>query len=107
MPGTQVLRLPLLQRESMLKAWWPQCEGALAMLRCFERSGKEEFLRWFEKIQEFFVRELRDDECGEYFPFAKTDGVREHQYKGGRWKGFFHIPRYLLNAIEICRRLEK
>ena len=98
--------LPLLPRESMLKAWWPQCEGALAMLRCFESSRNDEFLHIFNMINDYFVKELRDDEFLEYFPYAKTDGIREHQYKGGRFKGFFHIPRYLLKAIEICRRLE-
>lgn len=101
-----VLNKPIVKNENMLKAWWPQCESSTAMLRAFELSGGEEFLDWFEKIEEFSHLHLRDPKYPEWFAYAAIGGYQVHTYKGSCWKTFFHLPRYLLNCIEICRRLE-
>lgn len=98
--------LPLSKNEAMLKAWWPQCEAATAMLRAYECSRDSEFLDWFEKIDFYSSLHLRDTEYPEWFAYAAVGGRQFHSYKGSIWKTFFHVPRYLLNAVEICRRLQ-
>ena len=87
--------------DCMLKAWWPQNEAAVASLLSWKRTGDPAFLEWFRKIDAFSWENLRDSEYGEWYPFAPLNGVLYHSYKGSRWKGFFHIPRYLLKCIRL------
>ncbi len=97
---------PLQKNECMLKAWWPQNEAATAALLAYEFSGEEFFLDFFRRIDAYSWKCLRDPDFPEWFAYAAVDGRQVHSCKGSRWKGFFHLPRYLLNCAEICRRLE-
>ena len=101
-----ILDKPLVKNECMLKAWWPQNEAATAMLRAYEASGEEKFLDFFEKIDGFSFLYLKDPLCPEWFAYAAIGGRQVHSYKASMWKGFFHLPRFLLNGIRICERLE-
>ena len=101
-----ILDKPLEQKECMLKAWWPQNEAATAMLRAFEASGDEKFLDLFEKIDGYSFLHLKDPQYPEWFAYAAVNGRQVHSYKASTWKGFFHLPRFLLNGIDICTRLE-
>ncbi len=96
---------PAAKHEFMLKAWWPQCESAAAMLRAYELSGNEEFFRNMEKIENFAWQHLKDREAPEWFAYAAIGSRQYHTYKGSRWKTFFHLPRYLLNNALSCRRM--
>lgn len=102
-----ILDKPLFKNECMLKAWWPQNEAATAMLRAFEASRQERFLDYFEKIDAFSFLYLKDPLYPEWFAYAAVNGRQIHSYKASTWKGFFHLPRFLLNCIEICERLEQ
>lgn len=101
-----VLGKPLPEDRQMQKTWWPQNEAAIAALSAYEMSENEEFLEFFRKIDAFAWKYLRDTEYPEWFSCVAIDGKRVHTYKGSRWKGLFHLPRYLLKCAEICRRLE-
>ena len=90
----------------MLKAWWPQNEAATATLKAFEVSDEIKFLDYFEKIDAFSFLYLKDPEYPEWFAYAAVNGRQVHSYKASRWKGFFHLPRFLLNSIQIFERLE-
>ena len=94
---------PLAKHESMLKAWWPQNEAAVAALQAWRMTGETDFFEWFRRIDDFAWRELRDPEYGEWFAYAPVGGKRVHSYKGSRWKGFFHLPRALLKTIRLLR----
>ena len=100
-----ILGKPVAKLEFMLKAWWPQNEAATAALRAYEMSGDPVFLTEFCKLEEFCWQHLRDLEYGEWFAYAAVDGRQVHSYKGSRFKGFFHIPRHLLNCIDACDRM--
>lgn len=102
-----ILDKPLYKNECMLKAWWPQNEAATAVLRAYEASGQEHFLDHFEKIDAFSFLHLQDPRYPEWFAYASVNGRQTHSYKASTWKGFFHLPRFLLNSIEICDRLEE
>ena len=49
---------------------------------------------------------FRDGAFGEWFAYKQVDGHQFHSYKGSRYKGFFHIPRFLLDSIAVLKRLE-
>jgi N-acylglucosamine 2-epimerase len=96
---------PQLNNDAVLKAWWPQAEAMTAALGAYELTRDEVFLDWFCKIDAYCDAKLRDAEHPEWFAYAEVDGRRWHSYKGSRFKGFFHVPRHLIDTIEICERL--
>lgn len=100
-----IMDKPVSKNEFMLKAWWPQCESATAMMRAFELSGNGTFLDKLEQIEAFALAHLKDPVFPEWFAYAATDGRQHHTYKGSRWKTFFHVPRYLLNNALSCRQI--
>ena len=95
--------LPMARHEYFLKAWWPQCEAATALLRAYAVSGERWYFDQFLAIDDFCTRNLRDPAYGEWFAYAPVGGRALHTYKGSRFKGFFHIPRHLLDCIRVCR----
>lgn len=97
---------PLMRPEAPLKAWWPQAEAMTAMLRAYEFSGDSRYLDYFLKVDAYATAHLRDAKNGEWFAYKAVDGRQFHSYKGSRYKGFFHIPRYLLDCIQVLKRLE-
>ena len=98
---------PMSRHEYFLKAWWPQNEAASAMLQAYELSGDEWYLDFFRRIDEFAWRNLRDAEYGEWFAYAPVAGRMFHDYKGSRFKGFFHLPRQLLDCIQAIDRIQR
>ena len=100
-----ILGKPVAKHECMLKAWWPQNEAATAALRAYELSKDTDFLEMFQQIEDYSWKHHRDPEYPEWFAYTAVDGRQIHSYKGSRFKGFFHIPRHLLDCMEICSRL--
>ena len=98
---------PMSRHEYFLKAWWPQTEAATAMLRAYALSRDGYFLEFFRRIDEFAWHRLKDRDKGEWFAYAPVGGRLHHPYKGSRFKGFFHLPRYLLDCIQTIRWIEK
>jgi len=98
--------LPLAKNDAPLKAWWPQAEAMTAMLRAYELSHDSWYLDYFRKTDRYVTENLRDPRGSEWFAYKTVDGRRFHSYKGSRFKGFFHIPRALLDSIAVLRRLE-
>ena len=101
------LDMPMARHEYFLKAWWPQNEAASAMLQAYELSGDGWYLEFFRKIDSFAWRNLRDAEHGEWFAYAPVGGRMFHDYKGSRFKGFFHLPRQLLDCIQAIDRMQR
>ena len=98
---------PMSRHEYFLKAWWPQNEAANAMLQAYALTGDAWYLDFFRKIDDFTWKNLRDAEGGEWFAYAPVAGRAFHDYKGSRFKGFFHLPRFLLNSIQTIDRMER
>ena len=97
---------PMMRNDAPLKAWWPQAEAMTAMLRAYELSGERRYLDYFLKTDAYATANLRDAKDGEWFAYKAVDGRQFHSYKGSRYKGFFHIPRFLLDSIAVLKRLE-
>lgn len=98
--------LPCDKTDWMLKSWWACCEAATAALRVYELTGESEFLAMFREIDAYNWREFRDPDYPEWYAYAPVEGRRAHTYKGNFRKGCFHLPRHLLDCIEVLKRLE-
>ena len=96
---------PQLSNDAVLKAWWSQAEAMTAAICAYELTHDVAFLDCFRKIDDYCSANLRDPIHPEWFAYAATDGRQWHSYKGSRFKGFFHIPRHLLDTIEACERM--
>ena len=95
---------PMSRHEYFLKAWWPQTEAANAMIMAYALSGESYFLDFYRKIDRFAHERLHDPQNGEWFAYAPVGGRAFHDYKGSRFKGFFHIPRHLLTVVQVVRQ---
>lgn len=98
---------PLLEAKSCLKIWWANNEAAIAALYAFKLTGDRKFYDWFLKIDEWSWNSFRDPKHGEWFAYTDRLGKPCHSFKGSNWKTFFHLPRYLLNSIQLLKAVNK
>lgn len=92
--------LPVDKTDWMLKTWWANSEAATAMLRGWRLTGDERFLERFMRVDAYDWANFRDPDFPEWFAYAPVEGRRVHFYKGNVRKGFFHLPRRLLECCE-------
>ena len=59
------------------------------------------WLAKFEQVATWAYAHLVDTEHGEWFGYADRDGVVTHRFKGGAYKGCFHVPRCLLMVSQL------
>ncbi len=89
---------PLHQLEWDQKLWWVHLETLVALLMGFNLTGRQKCLDWFEKVHNYTWRYFVDDDYGAWFGYLNREGKVLLNLKGGKWKGFFHVPR----ALYIC-----
>ncbi|MCL2521869.1 MAG: AGE family epimerase/isomerase [Erysipelotrichales bacterium] len=91
------LGYPTEKLESTMKLWWVHAEAIVAMLLAYKLTGRKEFSDWFEKITEYSFKHFSDkNNGGEWFGYLDRQGEPVFTLKGGKWKGFFHLPRTLM-----------
>ena len=95
------LDLPLEKLEWTMKLWWVHVESAVAALEAYKLSRMEPLRDWFEKIHSYMWEKFRRPENKEWYGYLSRQGVSTHDLAGGKWKGFFHLPRALMNMILI------
>ncbi len=86
---------PTQQLDWDQKLWWVHQEAILAMLKGYLHTGNEKCREWFEKLHNYTWSHFADKEYGEWFGYLNRQGEVLLHLKGGKWKGFFHVPRYL------------
>ena len=99
------LGMPVDKTDWMLKTWWADCEAATAMLRGWRLTGDERFLERFNLVDAYDWANFRDPDFPEWFAYAPVEGRRIHSYKGNVRKGFFHLPRRLLECCALLQQL--
>lgn len=82
--------------EGDMKLWWVHNEAMLATLLAYKLTGKTLFWEWFERVHDWTWKHFRDPECGEWYGYLRRDGEVSLSLKGSMWKGFFHLPRTLM-----------
>jgi len=100
-----VLGLPHIELQWDMKLWWVHNEALLAALHAYRASGDAVFLDWFRRLDDYTWSHFPDPEYGEWFAYLNRHGEPTHTLKGGKWKCFFHLPRYLLFGTRLLREL--
>jgi N-acylglucosamine 2-epimerase len=86
-----------------MKLWWPHCEALYAHLLAFSESRVEADWQRFLQVHEYTFSHFPDPVHGEWYGYLDRSGVTTHRFKGGPYKGCFHVPR----ALWLVKRLLK
>ncbi len=90
-----------------MKLWWPHCEALYAHLRTAIKSDDADVRaaawRRFEATDTYTFKRFPDPEHGEWYGYLDRQGTVTHRFKGGPYKGCFHVPR----ALWLCWTLLK
>ena len=85
-----------------MKLWWPHCETLVAYAMLYQHSHCEEDWKRFVKTAEYTFQHFSDAKNGgEWFGYLDQEGRVTHRFKGGPYKGCFHVPRSLFFVYEI------
>lgn len=91
-----VLGKPHVELQWNMKLWWVHNEALIAAAMAYRLTGQAEFADWFDRLHEYSWARYPDPAYGEWFGYLDRYGKPTHFLKGGKWKGFFHLPRMLL-----------
>ena len=89
---------PLQQLEWDQKLWWVHIEAIVNLLKAYHLTGDVGCWNWFEKVFEYTWSHFTDSANGEWFGYLNRRGEVLSHAKGGKWKGFFHVPRGLYQS---------
>ncbi|XP_023693352.1 N-acylglucosamine 2-epimerase [Paramormyrops kingsleyae] len=89
------------QLEWSMKLWWPHCEALVAFLMAYSQTKEPGLLDRFTQVYDYTFSHFPDAEHGEWFGYLDRRGSVELNFKGGPFKGFFHVPRCLF----LCEKL--
>ncbi len=92
--------------EWSMKLWWPCCEALYAHLFSFSLTGAEADWEAFRQVDRYAFDHLADPAHGEWFGYLNRRGEVTHRFKGGPYKGCFHVPRALWYCLRLLRRME-
>ncbi|ESO84343.1 hypothetical protein LOTGIDRAFT_236307 [Lottia gigantea] len=95
------------QLEWDMKLWWPHTEALIAFLMAYDQTQDKKYLDLFEKVFDYCYQHFVDKENGEWFGYLNRQGDVTHTFKGGPWKGCFHVPRCLMMCQLILKKLLK
>ncbi len=94
------------QLEWDMKLWWPHTEAIYAHLLNYSVTGDIEDFNSFEEVTKYSFEHFSDPQHGEWFGYLNRRGERTHRFKGGPYKGCFHVPRALLLSWKLLKQME-
>jgi N-acylglucosamine 2-epimerase len=98
---------PPQQLEWDQKLWWVHIEAIVSLLKGYYHTGDERCWQWFEKVYTYTWQNFVDHENGEWFGYLNRRGEVLLNMKGGKWKGFFHVPRGLFQCWKLLASIEE
>lgn len=96
-----ILNLPVEKLEWSMKLWWVHLESAVAALSAYQLSGNDSLKEWFDKIHFYMWDKFRFSDSPEWYGYLSRQGTPSNDLAGGKWKGFFHLPRALVKMISL------
>ncbi|XP_010768179.1 N-acylglucosamine 2-epimerase-like [Notothenia coriiceps] len=84
-----------------MKLWWPHCEALIAFLMAYSHTREPALLHRFSEVFEYTFKHFPDAQKGEWFGYLTQEGKVALDFKGGPFKGFFHVPR----CLYMCERI--
>ncbi|XP_078064936.1 N-acylglucosamine 2-epimerase-like [Mustelus asterias] len=88
-----------------MKLWWPHTEALIASLLGYQLTRDPRLLQIFKKVFKYTFLHFPDPVDGEWFGYLNRQGVVSHTFKGGPYKGCFHLPRCLYLCEKILDQL--
>ncbi len=98
---------PPLSLEWDQKLWWVHLEALFSLVKAFSLTGDKRCWIWFEKIHHYTWSHFTDAKFGEWYGYLNRQGEPLLQIKGGKWKGFFHVPRSLYRIWKVLEKMEE
>jgi N-acylglucosamine 2-epimerase len=95
---------PVLLLEHFMKLWWVQIEAIYALVLAHLQTGEDRWLTWLRKVDEYTWKLYPDPQFGEWLGYFDRQGHCTHTCKGGNYKGFFHLPRFLMMTAQRIER---
>ncbi|HAE37447.1 MAG TPA: N-acylglucosamine 2-epimerase [Candidatus Riflebacteria bacterium] len=94
------------QLEWNMKLWWPHCEALYGHLLNYSITrSPADWLR-FMATEAYTFSHFPDPVHGEWYGYLDRTGAVTHRFKGGPYKGCFHVPRALWLCWTLLQRLE-
>lgn len=90
-----------LQLEWSMKLWWPHCETLVAFLMAYAETGDPKWFALFEKVADWTWAHFPDPRFGEWYGYLDRHGRVNQRFKGGPYKGCFHVPRALFLCLNL------
>jgi len=95
-----------LQLEWDQKLWWVHMESLVACAKGYLYTGNDELRQWFLKLHDYTWKHFKDSEYPEWYGYLNRRGEVLFPYKGGKWKGCFHVPRALFQVWKTLEQLK-
>jgi len=90
-----------------LKLWWPHTEALYGSLLNHYITKSEDDLEDFERVFDYTFSHYPDHDHGGWFGYLDRYGHVSQRFKGGPYKGFFHVPRSLLFCRNLLMTMDK
>jgi N-acylglucosamine 2-epimerase len=87
-----------------MKLWWPQAEAMVAYAKAYATTLDPVHLAKLQLVADWVYAHLVDSKQGEWWGYSDRNGVVTHRFKGGAYKGCFHVPRALLLVDQALGR---
>ncbi len=87
------------------KLWWVHNEAIVAVLKGYLHTGDERCRQWFERLHDYAWSHFSDEDYGEWFGYLNRRGEILLDLKGGKWKGCFHMPRFLFQSMLVLDKI--
>ena len=97
---------PPQQLEWDQKLWWVHLEALVAVFKGYELTREARCLDWAERLHLYIWDHFVDPEHGEMYGYLQRNGDPLSVAKGGKWKGFFHVPRALFQLWKTTERIQ-
>ncbi len=92
---------PPLSLEWDQKLWWVHLEALVALLTAYTLTGDKRCWDWYELVHDYTWKHFPDPQYGEWYGYLNRQGKPLLHLKGGKWKGFFHVPRSLYRNYKL------
>jgi len=87
------------------KLWWPHTEALYALLLAYEQSHENWALDWFEKVHDYAFSHYPVAGYGEWTQKLDRQGRPLTETIALPVKDPFHLPRALINVIQLLQRM--
>lgn len=96
---------PPPQRAGDQKVWWVHATALIALAMGYERTGRDDCLQWFRRVHDHTWARFPDPAYSVWYEALNRRGDALQPHKGGRWKGYFRVPRALWMCWQASERL--